>query len=190
MKKTLNKFKEVVNIAKDLGMEVIADVSPDVFKDLNVKINDLKVFKDIGLGGIRVDLGFSGNEESIMSYNQYGLKIELNISGGTKYIDNVMSYLPNKDNIIGCYNFYPHRYSGLSRTHFLEATRRFKQYGLRTAAFVSSQSATFGPWDVKEGIPTLEEHRKLPIGVQAKDLFNTKLIDDIIIANVMLLSRN
>src|SRR5690625_4758101 len=142
MKKTLNKFKEVVNIAKDLGMEVIADVSPDVFKDLNVKINDLKVFKDIGLGGIRVDLGFSGNEESIMSYNQYGLKIELNISGGTKYIDNVMSYLPNKDNIIGCHNFYPHRYSGLSRTHFLEATRRFKQYGLRTAAFVSSQSAT------------------------------------------------
>lgn len=180
---SLNKFKTIVKIARDLGLEVVADVGPGVFKDLNIDYNDLKIFSDLGLTGIRLDMGFSGNEESIMSFNPYGLMIELNISSGTKYIDNIMSYIPNKENIIGCHNFYPHKYTGISRKHFIETTKRFKQYGLRTAAFISSDAGTFGPWEVTEGLPTLEEHRSLPIEVQAKDFFNTGLIDDVIISN-------
>lgn len=179
----LEKFKDIVNYARELNMEIIADVVPKVFKDLNVDYRDLKIFSDIGLTGIRLDMGFSGNEESIMSFNPYGLKIELNISSGTKYLDNVMSYLPNKENIIGCHNFYPHRYTGISREHFMETTETFKKYGLRTAAFVSSNEASFGPWNINEGLPTMEEHRELPVEVQAKDLINTGLIDDIIISN-------
>lgn len=179
----LDKFKEIVEYSRKLNMEVIADVHPEVFKTLNIDYKDLKLFKDIGLTGIRLDMGFSGNEESIMSFNPYSLKIELNISSGTKYLENVMSYMPNKENIIGCHNFYPHRYTGISREHFMSTTRQFKKYGLRTAAFISSNNASFGPWDVNEGLPTLEEHRHLPIEVQAKDLINTGLIDDIIISN-------
>ena len=34
-----------------------------------------------------------------------------------------------------------------------------------------------------EGLPTLEDHRDLPIEVQAKHLLMTGLIDDIIISN-------
>lgn len=180
---SLNKFKGVVKLARELDMEVVADVAPAVFTDLKIDYKDLKVFYDLGLTGIRLDLGFSGNEESIMSFNPYGLKIELNISGGTKYIDNIMSYMPNKDNIIGCHNFYPHKYTGISRKHFIDATKRFKEYGLRTAAFISSNVGAFGPWVVNEGLPTLEEHRNLPLEVQAKDFFNTGLIDDVIISN-------
>lgn len=179
----LDRFKDIVNYARELGMEVIADVAPQVFKDLNIDYRDLRIFSDIGLTGIRLDMGFSGNEESIMSFNPYGLKVELNISSGTKYLDNIMSYLPNKDNIIGCHNFYPHRYTGISREHFMRTTEEFKKYGLRTAAFVSSKNAGFGPWNVNEGLPTMEEHRELSIEVQAKDLINTGLIDDIIISN-------
>lgn len=182
-KEDLDNFKSIVSYANKLNMEVIADVAPVVFKDLGINYNDLKVFHDIGLAGIRLDMGFSGNEESIMSFNPYDLKIELNISSGTKSLDNIMSYLPNKDNIIGCHNFYPHRYTGLSREHFIRTTEEFKEYGLRTAAFISSNNASFGPWDVNEGLPTLEEHRDLLIEVQAKDLLNTGLIDDIIISN-------
>ncbi|WMM25443.1 MupG family TIM beta-alpha barrel fold protein [Tissierella sp. MB52-C2] len=182
-KEDLDNFKAIVSYANKLNMEVIADVAPVVFKDLGINYNDLKVFSHMGLAGIRLDMGFSGNEESIMSFNPYGLKIELNISSGTKYLDNIMSYLPNKDNIIGCHNFYPHRYTGISRKHFIKTTEEFKKHGLRTAAFVSSNNASFGPWNVNEGLPTLEEHRELPMEVQAKDLLNTGLIDDIIISN-------
>jgi hypothetical protein len=182
-KRVLEEFKEIVSYARKLDMEVVADVAPFVFKDLGIDYKDLKIFRDMGLTGIRLDTGFGGNEESIMSFNPYGLKIELNISSGTKYLDNIMSYIPNKENIIGCHNFYPHRYTGLSREHFMKTTKTFKNYGLRTAAFVSSANATFGPWALNEGLPTLEEHRDLPIEVQAKDLFNTGLIDDVIISN-------
>ena len=180
---SFNDFKEIVKYASNLGMEVIADVSPAVFKTLDIHYTELKFFKDISLSGIRLDLGFSGKEESVMSFNPYDLKIEVNMSSGTKYIENIISYIPNKDNIIGCHNFYPHKYSGLSRKHFMETSSIFKKHGLRTAAFVSSSNGKFGPWPVNEGLPTLEEHRMLPIEVQAKDLFNTELIDDVIVSN-------
>lgn len=179
----VSEFKQILEIANKNNMEVIADLDPTVFKKLNASIYDLKIFKDMGLSGIRLDMGFSGNEESIMSFNKYGLKIELNASNGTKYLDNILSYEANLENIYGCHNFYPHIYTGLSYEHFINCSKQFKELGVRTAAFVNAPSASFGPWPVTEGLCTLEMHRNLPIEVQAKHLFATGLIDDVIIAN-------
>lgn len=181
--KIIDEFKKTIAHANHYGMKVVADINPSVFQYLEVDYNDLRIFKDMGLYGIRLDNGFTGYEESVMSYNKFGLKIELNMSAGTKYIDNIFSYQPNADNLLGCHNFYPHRYSGLGYRHFMNCNEQFKSFRIRTAAFVSSQSASFGPWPVNEGLCTLEEHRNLPIQVQAKHLFSTNLIDDVIIAN-------
>ncbi len=180
---SIKEFSEIMNYAKSLGMEVIADVSPSIFHDFNIDYKELRFFSELGLKGIRLDLGFTGIEESIMTFNPYGLKIEINMSNGTKYLDNILSYVPNKDNLIGCHNFYPHRYTGLSRSHFIDCSRIYKEYGIETAAFISSKNAAFGPWPINEGLCTLEEHRELPIEVQAKELFNTGLIDNVMIAN-------
>jgi hypothetical protein len=182
--KSLESFKNIVAHARQYEMEVIADIDPSVMKTFEIDYRDLAFFKTLGLSGIRLDLGFSGVEESHMSQNPYGISIELNMSNGTKYIDNILSYNANKDKIIGCHNFYPHRYTGLKRSHFIKCSEQFKAYGLRTAAFVSSNQARFGPWPVSEGLPTLEEHRGLSITTQAKDLWHTGLIDDIIIGNM------
>ncbi len=38
-------------------------------------------------------------------------------------------------------------------------------------------------WDINDGLCTLEQHRNLPIEVQAKHLWATGLIDDVIIGN-------
>lgn len=179
----IEEFKQVSSQAKAYGMEVIADVSPEVFEKLGVSIHDLKAFSDLGLDGIRLDLGFSGNEESIMSCNPYDLKIELNMSNGTRYLENILSYQPVNANIYGCHNFYPHRYTGLDYDHFIKCSEQFKSQGINTAAFVNSSHAHFGPWPVDEGLCTLEEHRDLNIVTQAKALFNTGLIDDVIVAN-------
>ncbi|WP_430884613.1 DUF871 domain-containing protein [Fusibacter sp. JL216-2] len=176
-------FKAVVKAAVDLDMMVIADVSPDVFDQLGISHNELQIFKDMGLSGIRLDLGFSGNEESFMTFNDQDLMIEINMSNGTKYLDNILSFKPNENRLIGCHNFYPHRYTGLSESHFLKCSKQFKEKGIRTAAFVDSSHATFGPWPVSEGLCTVEDHRGLDIATQAKALFNTELIDDVIIAN-------
>ena len=185
----IKEFSVITGHARKMGMEVIADVSPVVFKSLGIGYDDLSFFHSLQLSGIRLDEGFSGMEESIMTLNPYGLKIEINMSAGTKYLDNILSFKPNVDNLIGCHNFYPHRYTGLSREHFLKCSKQYKEQGIRTAAFISSPTAAFGPWPVREGLCTLEEHRELPMEVQAKDLFNTELIDDVIIANAFALEE-
>lgn len=179
----IQEFKGLIEHGNNLGMETILDVSPRVFEELNISYKDLSFFKETGASGIRLDVSYSGNEESIMTFNPYDLKIEVNMSTGARYIDNVMKYKPNMNNLIGCHNFYPHRYAGLSVSHFLKTSEQFKKFGLRTAAFVNSKNATIGPWPVEEGLCTLEMHRNLPIDVQAKHLFQTGLIDDVIVAN-------
>lgn len=181
--KIIEEFKKTIAYANKYGIKVIADINPEVFEALNVSYNDLGLFKEMGLYGIRLDNGFSGMEESAMSFNKYGLKIELNMSAGTKYVDNIFSYQPNAENILGCHNFYPHKYSGIGYDHFMKCNEQYKKYHIRTAAFVSSEKAQYGPWPVSEGLCTLEQHRHLPIQVQAKHLFSTGLIDDVIIGN-------
>ncbi|MBP1042630.1 DUF871 domain-containing protein [Vagococcus sp. BWB3-3] len=181
--KIVQEFTETINYAKSLGMEVVADVSPKVFGELEISYDDLSFFKEIGADGIRLDMGFTGNEESIMTFNPQDLDIELNISSGTRYLENILSYQANTSKLMGCHNFYPHRYTGLSYKHFIETTQIYKENGIRTAAFVNSPTAKIGPWPVEEGLCTLEMHRHWPITTQAKHLWATDLIDDVIIAN-------
>ena len=140
-------------------------------------------FNELGATGIRLDIGFDGLKESQLTFNKFGLEIEINMSSGTKYVDNIMSYKPNKEKLIGSHNFYPMRYSGLSLEHFLKCCKQFKDYGLRTAAFVSSNVALDGPWPIMDGLCSLEMHRDLPISAQVKHLMMIDDLDDIIIAN-------
>lgn len=178
------EFKAINGYAKEKGFEVIVDVAPRIFAALEISYNELSFFSDILADGLRLDIGFTGAEEAMMTYNPYGLSIEINMSNNVHTIDTIMDYQPNVYNLLACHNFYPHNYSALGLDFFEKTTKRFSQYGLRTAAFVTSQNeATFGPWPVTEGLPTLEMHRKLPLDVQVKHYLALNLIDDIIISN-------
>lgn len=179
----ISNFKEIIQHAKDQKMDVMVDIAPRIFDKLNISYDDLSFFEQLGASGIRLDMGFRGQEESMMTYNKQDLTIEINMSNTTHYLETIMDHHPNREKLSGCHNFYPHRFSGLSRKFFLESSEKFKRYFIPTAAFVSSQDATFGPWPVTEGLCTLEEHRELPITTQVKHLFATNLIDTVYIAN-------
>lgn len=180
----LGDFSEMIATAHKHNMEVILDVAPFVFERLGITYKDLSFFTAMNADGIRLDEGFDGLKESLMSYNKENLKVEINASFGNGYIANIMSHYPNKDALITCHNFYPQKYTGLSLKHFNRCNEDIKKQGLKIAAFVSSQkSDTFGPWPVNEGLCTLEMHRELPIDVQVRHLFATRQIDDVIIAN-------
>lgn len=180
----ISEFIEVNQYAKDLGFEIIVDVAPRIFEKLNISYDDLSFFKEIGADGLRLDMGFTGSEEALMTFNEQNLLIEINMSNNVHTIDTIMDYQPNQYNLIACHNFYPHRYSGLGIDFFKACTKRFSQYGLRTAAFITSQNKdTYGPWPVTDGLPTLEIHRELPLDVQLKHYITLNLIDDIIISN-------
>lgn len=177
-------FLEVNTYAKEKGFEIFVDVAPRVFDTLGISYQDLSFFKDIKADGVRLDVGYSGNEESIMTFNPEGLKIEINMSNNTHYIDTIMDFQPNVYNLVGCHNFYPHRYSGLTLEHFNRCTDKFKNYGLRTAAFVTTKEVSaFGPWPTTEGLPTLEMHREMSLLAQVKHMIAIGSIDDIIISN-------
>lgn len=181
----LEKFRTVFNVANSLNMEVTIDVNPRLFKTLNVDYNNLKLFSDIGAKVIRLDANFDGMTEAMMSFSDSDLDFELNLSNDAGNIDNIFSYLPNKNRLRGCHNFYPQRFTGLDLDFFKKCTDKYKKLGLRTAAFVTSQKAEVGPHPFNDKLPTLEMHRDLPIKAQAKHLFAMGNIDDVIISNQM-----
>ncbi|OTN76536.1 hypothetical protein A5886_001613 [Enterococcus sp. 8G7_MSG3316] len=181
--KVLADFKQVVDYANELGMEVMVDINPGLFEQLGISYDDLSFFDEMGAYGVRLDIGFTGAEEAKMTRNPYGIKIEINMSSGTGYVDNIMSYSPNTDNLLGSHNFYPHRYSGLGYDHFVFCSEKFRKYNLNTMAFVNSHAADFGPWPTQDGLCSLEDHRDLPIATQVKHLLLTGLIDDISVGN-------
>lgn len=180
----MEEFKDLNDYAHEKGMEVFVDVAPDVLKDLGVAWNDLQFFKDLHVDGIRLDEGFDGMKESLMTCNPQGLKIEVNASFGNGYIDNICSHHPDLSHLTTCHNFYPQRYSGLSLKHFRKCNEDIKKHNLPIAAFIGSSAPdSFGPWPVHEGLCTLEEHRDLPLDAQARLMIAEGNVDDILIAN-------
>ncbi|MEC6746944.1 MupG family TIM beta-alpha barrel fold protein [Marinilactibacillus sp. XAAS-LB27] len=181
--KVAQKFKKTIDYAKNKGFEIVLDIAPNIFQDLNISYDDLSFFNQLGADGIRLDVGFDGNKESIISFNPYALMIELNMSNDVAYLNNILTYEPNKPFLSGCHNFYPQEGTALPYDFFVSCSERFRKEGLRTAAFITSQVGEIGPWDINDGLPTLEMHRHLPVEIQAKHLFATGLVDDIIIGN-------
>ncbi len=179
----IEKYKTITEYGNSLGMSTTLDINPRLFDQLGVSYDNLSFFAEIGADSIRLDLGFSGAEEALMTKNKYGLKIEVNMSSGTNYIDNVMSYQPDREKLIASHNFYPMRYAGLSREHFDKTTAKFNKYRLNTAAFITSQTGEIGPWPVQTGLCSLEEHRDLPLEIQVLHYKLMDSIDDLIIGN-------
>lgn len=180
---TKAKFQKIIDVGNKLGYQTIIDVAPKIFDELNISYDDLSFFADLHAAGIRLDQAFDGATEAMLSYNPYGLIIELNLSNNVDYLNNILSFQANTPFIYGCHNFYPQVGTGLPYDYFMECNRRFKKAGIHTAAFVASHVGDQGPWNVNDGLPTLEMDRKLPIAVQAKHLFASQMIDDVIIGN-------
>lgn len=180
----IEEFRPINDYAHERGMEIVYDVAPAVLKNLGVEWDNLEFFKKMHADGIRLDEGFDGMKEALMTCNPQGLKIEINASMGNGYIDNICTHNPDLAHLTTCHNFYPQRYSGLSLKHFRKCNEDIKAHNLPIAAFIgSSRPGTFGPWPVNEGLCTLEDHRDLPLDAQARLLLAEGTVDGILIAN-------
>lgn len=54
-----------------------------------------------------MDTGFDGNKEAMLTFNPFGVAIELNMSNDVAYLDNILTYEANRPFLYGCHNFYP-----------------------------------------------------------------------------------
>ena len=179
----LDQFKAIISFAKEKKFEIILDVNPEIFKQLGISYVELSFFSDLGADGIRLDLGFNGTEEALMTHNPQDLLIEINMSHGTNYLENILSRQPRTGYLIGSHNFYPHEFTGLDYDYFKFCCEKFRKHNIPTAAFINAPSGTYGPWPMAEGICTVEAHRHLSIQAQAAQLLFSDLIDCVIIGN-------
>lgn len=185
-------FKELFNYCNEIGIEVAADTTNEIFRKFGATVNDLKPFKEVNIPVIRIDGGFTFDEIIEMTNNPYGIKIEINASYITshnpKIINEVMEFL-NKlqadgtpEKLVACFNFYPR----LETAHTIEYVREscviLHKYNIEVGAFVASQMS---PKDLQlngNGVPTVEKHRYLPPFLAAQELFavgvNTVVIGD------------
>lgn len=183
IQESIELFTKYIEKAHSLGFIVSLDTNSEVFTKIGASYSNIKIFADMKVDILRLDVNFGTFMDTILMKNPYGIKIELNGSFDNGAISLLENGITN-NNLSICHNFYPQKYTGLNYDHFINITKKWKNARLHTCAFISSQTKnTFGPWEVYQGLPTLEIHRNLPIDVQARHLISTGLIDDMIIGN-------
>lgn len=179
----VERLRETIAYGNELAFDTYIDINPYTLNALGLSTKDLDYFVNLGVKGIRLDMGFTGKEEAMMTKNNLGLKIEINMSNDDHYLDRIFDYSPNKEQLVGCHNFFPQAYTALDLDYFIHCSKRFTDHGLKTAAFVTSQEGKIGPWALHEGLCTLELHRWLPLESQVKHLKGLQAVEDIIIGN-------
>lgn len=161
-------FRNLSDIAHKYGMQVYGDCNARFFMQMNASPDDLSIFKQIGLDVLRLDLMFNDERDVAIVNNKEGLGVQLNASL-VPAVKRIIELGGDRSKIIGSYNFYPLRNTGADSQSILEANRFFKSEGMKTQIFISSQvRGSHGPWPVSDGLPTIEEDRDLPVGLQLR----------------------
>ncbi len=164
------EVREFFNLSKEYDMDIISDISPNTFKFLDLEDMDLKGLRDMGVKTIRIDFGYSEENIAKMSRNEYGIKIQLNASTITeRFFEELDKYSPDYSNIDALHNFYPRIGTGISEECMIDKNRILKKRGIKPCAFVQSNNRKRSP--LKDGLPTLEDHRGLSVREAANHLF-------------------
>lgn len=164
------EIRDFYKLAKEYDMDIISDISPNTFKFLGLDNMDLKGLRDIGVKTIRIDFGYTEEEISRMSKNPYGIKIQLNASTITERVfEKLDMYNPNYDNVDALHNFYPRMGTGISEECMVQKNKLLSHRGIKVCAFVASNNRRRSP--LKDGLPTLEEHRDKTVREAANHLF-------------------
>lgn len=176
-------FKEFTKIAHKYNMKVSGDCNSEFFERMGATERDLSAFKDMGIDIIRMDFSFHDQRDAVLINNKDNIGIEMS-TAFIEVIEGAIANGANVENLSTCHNFYPQKYTAPS----MEAIRRLNGYwrekGIKTAIFISSaKEGTHGPWPVSDGLPTIEEHRQLPIEVQLTHCLAMGDVDEILIGN-------
>ncbi|MGY3743152.1 DUF871 domain-containing protein [Leuconostoc inhae] len=182
----ISQFKQIIQYGNQLDMQTCIDINPKLFKQLNIDYSDLSFFKELGVTTIRLDEGFTGYEETKMTFNPWNLKIETNISRGQHYIDMICDFGANTNNLTGSHNFYPQLRTGLQADYFMATAKKYKDHNLETSAFIDGTTGKIGPWPIANKMVSMEAQRNMSAASQVQLIKQTNLIDNIYTSSSML----
>lgn len=178
-----NYFKGFCDIAHKYGMIVSGDANTEFFKKMGASETDIHIFKEMGLDILRMDGCYFDDRDVTLINNEEGIKIEMS-SGFIQAIDQAIDHGAKVENMAVCHNFYPGRYTGADLKTIMDINEHWKAKGVLSAIFISSQvPGTHGPWPISQGLPTLEDHRELPVDVQLKHMVAMDNIDEVLFGN-------
>lgn len=163
-------FTSLCELAHSHNMEVCVDANSQMFEKYGATPSALRVFKEIGVDEIRMDMCFGDERDQILVDNKEKIKIQFS-AFMVDIVKPVVEHLKDASSVTMCHNFYPQRYTGVSRFDFHQINAVWKSMGTGIAAFITSNDpSAHGPWPVKDGLPTIEVHRYQSISHQVRDL--------------------
>lgn len=165
-----SEISDFLALARQYDLDIISDISPNTFKLLDLEDMDLKGLRDMGVKTIRIDFGYDEESIASMTNNEYGIKIQLNASTVTSsFLEKLDKYSPNYNNIDALHNFYPRVGTGISEECMVEKNKLLHERNIKVGAFVQSNHRKRSP--LKDGLPTLEDHRDIKVRQAANHLF-------------------
>lgn len=171
---------EFLKRTKNLGFEVVPDISPLTLEKLGLENNDYTGLMDLGFTTLRLDFGFEDYTE--VKKLQKDFQIIIN-SSTLNRSDLVMAKDAgvDLDRVIAIHNFYPKTNTGLSSSYFKKMNKLYLELGIRTMAFVPGDLLKRFP--LYEGLPTLEKHRQMNPYVAAVEFIEMYGTTDILIGD-------
>ena len=164
-----NELGTVLKAARDCGMEIISDISPETQKLLGIPEFKLSAFRMLGITTLRLDYGYGVEEIAELSRNKQNMRLQLNASTITgKMLKALMEAKTDFSKIDALHNFYPRRGTGLSEETLGRKNIMLHKAGMRVGAFIASRGGKRAP--LYEGLPTLEYHRDAAPSLAARHL--------------------
>jgi len=158
----------LLNTARKLQLDVTADISPQTSQLLGLKeLTPSALFKS-GITTVRFDSGY--DPEQIAEFSQV-MRVQLNASTVTAdQLEELRVYQVNFHHLEALHNYYPRPHTGLSEKYLLAQNQLLQRAGLTVGAFIACAAVKSRRGPLKEGLPTLEDDRHLPVGLAARHL--------------------
>lgn len=168
-----SRLQELGAAAKKNHLELMVDVSGSALEKAGFDRQHPEELLALGVTGLRMDYHITNEDIAKLSHQ---LKISLNASTLTQNdLEELVEYQADFANLEAWHNYYPRPETGLDRQWLLEKNQWLKEAGFTIQAFVAGDDQLRGP--LFEGLPTLEEHRRVHPLAAALDLMRNVAVD-------------
>lgn len=173
-----DRAEKMCRLLSGQGYRIIADVSRKTLNFFDTE--DLIEFaKKMGIDILRIDYGYS--EEEIA---ELAKQIPLCINASTISAEAAERIAKEAVELYAMHNFYPRPETGLDKEQFREQNRMLHKLGIKILAFIPGDLDKRGP--IFEGLPTLEEHRKVAPYAAYIDLIKNYFIHGVFVGDGLL----
>lgn len=165
-----DRLKILGKHAQELKMKLMVDISGEALAKAGFSFEKLDQLLEIGVTGLRMDYAISNQKIA-----QASKTIDIGLNASTITLEDLQELKQHGadfERFEAWHNYYPRPETGLSDTFLVKKNSWLKKNGIRTFAFIPGNQRLRGP--LKEGLPTLEQHRyvnPLAAAIELKESF-------------------